>query len=48
MKNKRKSIDEICYYVEEAIAQMGDEVINNVEDIQIIPVIRATSFDKRN
>ena len=25
---------------------MGDEVINNVEDIQIMPVIRATSFDK--
>ena len=45
-EQKEKIIDEICYYVEEAIAQMGDEVINNVEDIQIMPVIRATSFDK--
>ncbi|TES18191.1 DUF1444 domain-containing protein [Staphylococcus epidermidis] len=45
-EQKEKIIDEICYYVEEAIAQMGDKVINNVEDIQIMPVIRATSFDK--
>ncbi|MDU2222782.1 MAG: DUF1444 domain-containing protein, partial [Staphylococcus epidermidis] len=45
-EQKEKIIDEICYYVEEAIAQMGDEEINNVEDIQIMPVIRATSFDK--
>lgn len=34
-EQKEKIIDEICYYVEEAIAQMGDEVINNVEDIQM-------------
>lgn len=45
-EQKEKIIDEICYYVEEAIAQMGDEEINNVEDIKIMPVIRATSFDK--
>lgn len=43
---KEKIIDEIVYYVEEAIAQMDDESIEKMTNIQIMPVIRATSFDK--
>ena len=43
---KKKIIDEIVYYVEEAIAQMDDESIEKMTNIQIMPVIRATSFDK--
>ena len=46
MKSKKKIIDEIVYYVEEAIAQMDDESIEKMTNIQIMPVIRATSFDK--
>ncbi|MBF2757711.1 MULTISPECIES: DUF1444 domain-containing protein [unclassified Staphylococcus] len=45
---KEKIIDEIVYYVEEAIAQMDDQSIEKMNDIQIMPVIRATSFDKKN
>lgn len=44
---KEKIIDEIVYYVEEAIAQMDDESIEKMTNIQIMPVIRATSFDKK-
>ena len=47
MKSKKKIIDEIVYYVEEAIAQMDDESIEKMTNIQIMPVIRATSFDKK-
>ena len=46
-EQKDKIIDEIVYYVEEAIAQMGDNAIEQLDDIKIMPVIRATSFDKK-
>ena len=35
MKNKRKIIDEIIYYVEEAIAQMDDNGLSKMKDIQV-------------
>ena len=44
---KEKIIDEIVYYVEEAIAQMDDQSIEKMNYIKIMPVIRATSFDKK-
>ena len=47
MKNKKKIIDEIIYYVEEAIAQMDDNGLSKMKDIQVMPVIRSTSFDKK-
>lgn len=46
-EQKDKIIDEIVYYVEEAIAQMGDHSLEKMENIKIIPVVRATSFDKK-
>ncbi|MCC3754488.1 DUF1444 domain-containing protein [Staphylococcus capitis] len=46
-EQKDKIIDEIVYYVEEAIAQMGDHSLEEMEDIKIMPVVRATSFDKK-
>lgn len=46
-EQKDKIIDEIVYYVEEAIAQMGDHSLEKMEDIKIMPVVRATSFDKK-
>lgn len=46
-EKKDKIIDEIVYYVEEAIAQMGDHSLEKMEDIKIMPVVRATSFDKK-
>lgn len=46
-EQKDKIIDEIVYYVEEAIAQMGDHSLEKVENIKIMPVVRATSFDKK-
>lgn len=46
-KQKDKIIDEIVYYVEEAIAQMGDHSLEKMENIKIMPVVRATSFDKK-
>ena len=46
MKNKKKIIDEIIYYVEEAITQMDDNGLSKMKDIQVMPVIRSTSFDK--
>lgn len=45
-EQKDKIIDEIVYYVEEAIAQMGDQSLEEMKDIKIMPVVRATSFDK--
>ena len=47
MKNKKKIIDEIIYYVEEAITQMDDNGLSKMKDIQVMPVIRSTSFDKK-
>ncbi|WP_270246369.1 DUF1444 domain-containing protein [Staphylococcus capitis] len=46
-EQKDKIIDEIVYYVEEAIAQMGDNSLEKMENIKIMPVVRATSFDKK-
>lgn len=46
-EQKEKIVDEIVYYVEEAVAQMDDEGLSRMSDIQIMPVIRATSFDKK-
>lgn len=46
-EQKDKIIDEIVYYVEEAIAHMGDHSLEKMEDIKIMPVVRATSFDKK-
>ena len=46
MKIKRKIVDEIVYYVDEAIAQMADKTLESISSSQIMPVIRATSFDK--
>ena len=47
MKIKRKIVDEIVYYVNEAIAQMADKTLQDITPSQIMPVIRATSFDKK-
>lgn len=46
-EQKDKIIDEIIYYVEEAIAQMDDNGLSKMKDIQVMPVIRSTSFDKK-
>lgn len=46
-EQKEKIVDEIVYYVEEAVAQMDDEGLSRMSDIQVMPVIRATSFDKK-
>lgn len=46
-EQKDKIIDEIVHYVEEAIAQMGDHSLEKMEDLKIMPVVRATSFDKK-
>lgn len=44
---KEKLVDEIVYYVDEAIAQMADKTLESISSSQIMPVIRATSFDKK-
>ena len=46
-EQKEKIVDEIIYYVEEAIAQMDDNGLSKMKDIQVMPVIRSTSFDKK-
>ncbi|MCI2948275.1 DUF1444 domain-containing protein [Staphylococcus caledonicus] len=46
-EQKEKIVDEIVYYVEEVVAQMDDEGLSRMSDIQVMPVIRATSFDKK-
>lgn len=46
-EQKEKIVDEIVYYVEEAIAQMDDDSLDKMQDIQIMPVIRSASFDKK-
>lgn len=43
-KGQTNIIDEILYYVEETIYQMKDEAHKSVDQINIFPVIRATSF----
>ncbi len=44
---KETIVDEIVYYVDEAIAQMADKTLESISSSQIMPVIRATSFDKK-
>ncbi|KIX90104.1 hypothetical protein TP70_09470 [Staphylococcus microti] len=46
-KGQQQIVDEIVYYVEETIAQMQDESTKTLEDIKILPVIRATSFHEK-
>lgn len=43
-----KIIDEIVYYVEEAIGQMKDTNVSELDDIQVMPVLRSPSFDKED
>ncbi|MDO5374910.1 MAG: DUF1444 domain-containing protein [Staphylococcus rostri] len=46
-KGQQQIVEEIVYYVEETIAQMQDESTKTLDDIQILPVIRATSFHEK-
>jgi uncharacterized protein YtpQ (UPF0354 family) len=41
---KEKAVDEVVYYVENALNVMGTDQTLNQKDKQIFPVIRATSF----
>ncbi|PTI70713.1 DUF1444 domain-containing protein [Staphylococcus succinus] len=45
---KEKIVDEIVYYVEEAIEQMKGDTLSGIDDIQIMPVLRSPSFDKKD
>ncbi|MCP1287245.1 DUF1444 domain-containing protein [Mammaliicoccus sciuri] len=44
--NGNKTIDEIVYYVTETINAMQDESNKEINKIEILPVIRSTSFHK--
>ncbi|HGH0881095.1 TPA: DUF1444 domain-containing protein [Staphylococcus pseudintermedius] len=46
-KGQEKIVDEIIYYVEETIQQMKDESHKTLDEIRVMPVIRATSFDQQ-
>lgn len=46
-KGQQEIVDEIIYYVEETISQMQDEATKTLDDIKILPVIRATSFHEK-
>ncbi|SCS32209.1 DUF1444 domain-containing protein [Staphylococcus caeli] len=45
---KEKIVDEIIYYVNEAIEQMKDETLDHNDEIQVMPVLRSPSFDKKD
>ncbi|MBN6849526.1 DUF1444 domain-containing protein [Staphylococcus saprophyticus] len=45
---KEKIVDEIVYYVEETVEQMKGEALENTDNIQIMPVLRSPSFDKKD
>ncbi|MCU5746134.1 DUF1444 domain-containing protein [Staphylococcus sp. SQ8-PEA] len=47
-EQKDEIVDEVVYYVEEAISQMGDNNLNDLDDIKVMPVLRAPSFQKEN
>lgn len=47
-EQKENIIDEIVYYVEEAIEQMKGEGLSEVDSAQIMPVLRSPSFDKKD
>ncbi|WP_368864214.1 DUF1444 domain-containing protein [Staphylococcus sp. 11-B-312] len=46
-EQKENIVDEIVYYVEEAIEQMKGEALSETENIEIMPVLRSPSFDKK-
>lgn len=43
---QEKIVDEIVYYVNETIRQMSDDALQEMENIKVMPVMRAASFDK--
>lgn len=47
-EQKQDIVDEIVYYVEEAISQMGGTALEDLDDIKVMPVMRAPSFQKEN
>lgn len=47
-EQKENIVDEIVYYVEEAIEQMKGEGLSEVDSAQIMPVLRSPSFDKKD
>lgn len=47
-EQKEEIVDEIVYYVEEAISQMGGTALEDLDDIKVMPVMRAPSFQKEN
>lgn len=47
-QQQEKIVDEIVYYVEEAIGQMKDDSLADLEQINVMPVLRAPSFAKEN
>lgn len=47
-EQKEDIVDEIVYYVEEAISQMGGTALEDLKDIKVMPVMRAPSFQKEN
>ncbi|NLK11478.1 MAG: DUF1444 domain-containing protein [Staphylococcus equorum] len=47
-EQKENIVDEIVYYVEEAIEQMKGEGLSEVNNAQIMPVLRSPSFDKKD
>lgn len=47
-EQKEDIVDEIVYYVEEAISQMGGTALEDLKDINVMPVMRAPSFQKEN
>lgn len=47
-EQKEDIVDEIVYYVEEAISQMGGTALEDLDDIKVMPVMRAPSFQKEN
>ncbi|MBO1205242.1 DUF1444 domain-containing protein [Staphylococcus nepalensis] len=47
-EQKENIVDEIVYYVEEAIEQMKGEALSDSDHIEIMPVLRSPSFDKKD
>lgn len=47
-EQKEDIVDEIVYYVEEAISQMGGTALEDLDEIKVMPVMRAPSFQKEN
>lgn len=44
---QEKIVDEIVYYVNETIQQMSDDALQQMDNIKVMPVMRAASFDKK-